>query len=61
MQHSDEVLKAAADKVGVKALAAELKVSAALVYRPFTAVIRRCGGCRHHHTYPGRTARPRLR
>ena len=33
MQRSDEVLKAAADKVGVKAVAAELKVSAALVYK----------------------------
>jgi len=33
MERSDEVLKKAADKIGVKALAAELKVSPALVYK----------------------------
>jgi len=33
MQRSDEVLKQAADKIGVKALAAELKLSPALVYK----------------------------
>jgi hypothetical protein len=40
MQGSDEVLKQAADKIGVKALAAELKLSPALVYKwcqPFDA------------------------
>ena len=33
MRRSDEVLKQAADKIGVKALAAELKLSPALVYK----------------------------
>ena len=33
MQRSDEVLKAAADKICVKGLAAQLKVSPALVYK----------------------------
>jgi len=33
MQRSDEVIKKAADTVGVKALAAELKLSQALVYK----------------------------
>lgn len=33
MDRSDEVLKQAADKIGVKALAAELKLSPALVYK----------------------------
>jgi hypothetical protein len=33
MQRSDEVLKQAADKIGVKALAAELKLSPALIYK----------------------------
>jgi hypothetical protein len=33
MQRSDEVLKQAAEKIGVKALAAELKLSPALVYK----------------------------
>ncbi|HOA72744.1 MAG TPA: hypothetical protein PL151_11200 [Phycisphaerae bacterium] len=33
MERSDEVLKRAADKIGVKALAAELKLSPALVYK----------------------------
>lgn len=33
MQRSDEVLKKAIDKIGVKALAAELKLSPALVYK----------------------------
>lgn len=33
MNRSDEVLKQAADKIGVKALAADLKLSPALVYK----------------------------
>jgi hypothetical protein len=33
MERSDEVLKQAADRIGVKALAAELKLSPALVYK----------------------------
>jgi len=33
MQRSDEILKQAADRIGVKALAAELKLSPALVYK----------------------------
>ncbi|GMU24649.1 MAG: hypothetical protein AMXMBFR13_47230 [Phycisphaerae bacterium] len=33
MERSDEVLKVAADKIGVKALAAQLKLSPALVYK----------------------------
>jgi hypothetical protein len=33
MQRSDEVLKSAADKIGVKALAAALKLSPALIYK----------------------------
>lgn len=33
MRRSDEVLKEAADRIGVKALAAELKLSPALVYK----------------------------
>ena len=33
MRRSDEVLKQAADRIGVKALAAELKLSPALVYK----------------------------
>jgi hypothetical protein len=33
MERSDQVLKQAADKIGVKALAAELKLSPALVYK----------------------------
>jgi hypothetical protein len=33
MRRSDEVLKQAADKIGVKALAADLKLSPALVYK----------------------------
>lgn len=33
MERSDEVLRRAADKIGVKALAAELKLSQALIYK----------------------------